>query len=155
MIFERGRHTSYNFLLNNTIIDVVDSFKYLGIHFFKNGNWNRTQKRLANHASFALHNLLSLFNQLELPMSQKCKLFDTLVSSILCYSAEVWGIYEAKDIELLHTKFCRRILGVKQSTNLIALYGELGRFPLTIVRKLRMLCHTLYGSCRLLLPWEQ
>ena len=139
MIFERGRHTKYNFTLNNTTIEVVDSFKYLGIIFFKNGNWNRTQKRLANHASFALHNLLSLFNQIELPISQKCKLFDTLVTSILCYSAEVWGMHEAKDIELLHTKFCRRILGVKQSTNLVALYGELGRFPFTIIRKLRML----------------
>ena len=139
MIFERGRHTRHDFILNNTIIEVVESFKYLGIHFFKNGNWNRTQKRLANHASFALHNLFSLFNQVELPISQKCKLFDTLISSILNYSSEVWGMNEAKDIEPLHTKFCRRILGVKKSTNLVALYGELGRFPLIIARKLRML----------------
>ena len=139
MIFERGRHTHHDFILNNSIIEVVESFKYLGIHFFKNGNWNRTQKRLANHASFALHNLFSLFNQVELPISQKCKLFDALITSILNYSSEVWGMHEAKDIELLHTKFCRRILGVKKSTNLVALYGELGRFPLIIVRKLRML----------------
>ena len=48
-------------------------------------------------------------------------------------------MHEAKYIEILHTKCCRRILGVKQSTNLVALYGELGRFPFTIIRKLRML----------------
>ena len=64
MIFERGRHTSFNFYLKGTILDRVTSFKYLGIHFFKNGNWYRMQKRLADHASFALHNFFSLFNQI-------------------------------------------------------------------------------------------
>ena len=27
MIFERGRHTHHDFILNNTIIEVVESFK--------------------------------------------------------------------------------------------------------------------------------
>lgn len=47
-------------------------------------------------------------------------------------------MHDATDIELIHTKFLRRILGVKKSTNLIALYGELGRFPLAIIRKIKM-----------------
>ena len=46
-------------------------------------------------------------------MSEKCKMFDILVGSILGYGAEVWGIHEAKDIEILHTKFCRWVLYVK------------------------------------------
>jgi hypothetical protein len=57
MVFEKGRHTTHNFIYNNTILDVVDSFKYLGIHFFKNGGWFRSQKRIAQHSLFALHNL--------------------------------------------------------------------------------------------------
>ena len=61
MIFEKGRHTSCDLFLNNVKLEVVQSFKYLGVHFFKNGNWFRTQKRLANHASRALHNLFALF----------------------------------------------------------------------------------------------
>ena len=92
MIFERGRHTSCDLFLNNTKLEVVDSFKYLGVHFFKNGNWFRTQKRLAQHASYALHNLFSLFRQIDIPITEQCKLFDTLVGSILNYSSEVWGI---------------------------------------------------------------
>ena len=56
MIFEKGRHTHFDFYLNNVRLEVVTSFKYLGIHFFKNGNWYRTQKRLSQHAAFALHN---------------------------------------------------------------------------------------------------
>ena len=88
--------------------------------FFKNGNWFRTQKCIARHASFPLHNLFRILNTIELPVSQKCKLFDTLVGSILNFGSEVWGMNEASDIELIDTKFLRRILGVKRSTNLTA-----------------------------------
>ena len=139
MIFEKGRHTSCNLFLNNIELEVVQSFKYLGVHFFKNGNWFRTQKRLSQHASYALHNLFALFRQLDLPMSEKCKMFDILVGSILNYSSEVWGMHDAKDIEIIHTKFCRWVLNVKKSTNLSALYGELGRVPFIIQRKFNMI----------------
>ena len=139
MIFEKGSFTQYDFYLNNVKLELVTSFKYLGIHFFKNGNWHRTQKRLAQHASFALHNLFSIFREIELPTSEKCKLFDALVGPILNYGAEVWGMYEAKDVEMLHTKFCRWILNVKKSTNLSGLYGELGRSPLVTSRKISMI----------------
>ena len=139
MIFEKGRHTSCNLFLNNVELEVVQSFKYLGVHFFKNGNWFRTQKRQSQHASYALHNLFALFRQLDLPMSEKCKMFDILVGSILNYSSEVWGMHDAKDIEIIHTKFCRWVLNVKKSTNLSALYGELGRVPFIIQRKFNMI----------------
>ena len=138
MIFEKGRHTSYAFYLNNTKLEVVKSFKYLGVYFFKNGNWHRTQKCIADHASFALHNLFSLFTHVEISISQKCKLFDALVGSILNYSSEIWGGHEAKDVELVHNKFCRKNLFVRQSTNLNCLYGELGRVPLNVIRKINM-----------------
>ena len=139
MIFEKGRHTHFDFYLNNVRLEVVTSFKYLGIHFFINGNWNRTQKRLSQHAAFALHNLFSLFRQIELTPSQKCNLFDIMVGSVLNFSAEIWGNNEAKDIEILHTKFCRWILQVRKSKNLPGLYGELGRFPLIVYRKISMI----------------
>ena len=34
MIFEKGRHTSYDFYLNNTKLEIVTTFKYLGVYFF-------------------------------------------------------------------------------------------------------------------------
>ena len=34
MILERGRHTSCGMFLNNVKLEVVDSFKYLGVPFF-------------------------------------------------------------------------------------------------------------------------
>ena len=61
----------------------------------------------------------------------------------LNYAAEVWGYHKGPDIEIIHTKFCRKILCVKPSTNLSALYGELGRTPMIIQRKLVMIKYWL------------
>ena len=134
MIFERGRSTNHDFILCDKTLEIVQSFKYLGIHFFKNGSWYRTQKRLAQHSAFALHNLFIVFNQLEISNSDKSRLFDSLVGSVLNYNAAVWGNHESKDIELIHCKFLRKVLHVKKSTNLEGLYGELGRYPMKITR---------------------
>ena len=59
------------------------------------------------------------------------------------YCAEVWGYHEGRDIELLHTTFCRKVLGVKLSTNRECLYGELDRYPMIIQRKLIMIKYWL------------
>ena len=46
MIFEKSRyHTTYDFYINNTKLEIVSSFKYLGMPFFKNGDWSRAQKK--------------------------------------------------------------------------------------------------------------
>ena len=107
---------------------------------YKNGSWNRTQKCLAEYGSFALHNLNRLFQDMTLNNKDKFKLFDSQVGSVLVYSSEVWDFHCGRgggggggaDIERVHTQFCRSLLGVKKSTNLAALYCELGRKPLII-----------------------
>ena len=144
MIFEScSRPTTHNFYLYNEKLEVVSSFKYLGMHLFRNGNWNRTQKHIAEHASKSLCRLFSVFRQYNFKTSEKSKLFDTLVASILNYCSEIWGWHDGKDVELIHTKFCRRILGVNKSTNLDGLYGELARVPLKITRKINMIKYWL------------
>ena len=139
MIFEKGRHTYYDFYICSKLIDVVESFKYLGMTLFKNGNWYRIQKCISKHASFALHNLFAVLRNIELPLSQQCALFDSLVASILNFGSEGWGFHEATDIELIHTKFLGRVLCVRKSTYITALYGELGRLPLSVIRKLNII----------------
>ena len=62
MIFEKGFPSEAMHIYYNDIeLEVVDSFKYLGIMFYKNGSWNRTQKCLTEYGSFALYNLYKLF----------------------------------------------------------------------------------------------
>ena len=62
MIVDTGRPTHYNFYIYYKRIEIVESFKYLGIQLYRNGNWNRMQKYKAQHASFWLHNLFVIMN---------------------------------------------------------------------------------------------
>ena len=65
LIFEKSiRHTHYDFYLYNEKLETVSSFKYLGVYFFKNGNWHRTQKCITEHASKAMHRLFSIFHNM-------------------------------------------------------------------------------------------
>ena len=69
-------------------------------------------------------------------MKIKARLFVSLVGSILKYTAEALGNNESNDIELIHCKFLRKVLLVKNSTNLEGLCGEVGRYSLIITRQL-------------------
>lgn len=50
MIFEEGPHTQFNFMLNNTQLEIVTEFKHLGVHFCKDDKWYRTQRKLAQRS---------------------------------------------------------------------------------------------------------
>ena len=99
MIFEKGRPTSTEFYNNNTYLENVENFKYLGVKFYNNGCWNRTQKCLSEYGSFALHNLYRLFQDVKMCTKEKFKLFDTFVGPVLSYACEVWGFHGAPPIE--------------------------------------------------------
>ena len=140
VIFEKCRQqTSYKFYLHGSELEQVSCFKYLGIRFDRNANWFNAQKQIAERGGFSLYKLFSLFSKVELPVSNKCKLFDTLVASVLNYGSEIWRYHAGKEVENVHIKFMRQILGVRKSTNLSGLYGELGRIPLFIFRKIHMI----------------
>lgn len=66
------------------------------------------------------------------------KIFDTLVSPILLYACEVIGFEKNDNIEKVHLQF---LLKVRTTTPNYLVYGELGRFPLIINIKCRMLTY--------------
>ena len=145
MIFEKGnRHSNDVFTIYNQPIETVNSFKYLGVTLYKNGSWNRTVKHISDQAQKSLSHLFSILNKFEFSINEKCNLFDTLVKPMLNYCSEIWGYNEGKCLELIHTKFCRKILNVRKSTNISALYGELGRIPLQVERKINMIKYWIH-----------
>lgn len=140
MVFKSGnRPINVDLFYGNDILKNVSSFTYLGVTLTTNGKFYQTQKALATQANKALFSLNSLFEKVSLNVTEKLKLFDTMVSPILTYGSEVWGFHAAPDIERIHLKFMKRILGVRPQTTNAAVYGELGRVPLNIVRKERVL----------------
>ena len=62
-----------------------------------------------------------------------------MILPILNYASEIWGFHPAPDIERVHLKFLKQILKVKSQTPSAAVYGELGRVPLHVMRKERAL----------------
>ena len=55
------------------------------------------------------------------------------------YSAEVWGFCKADKIETVHLQFCKRLLGVKQSSQNDIIYGELGRTSFQLKKRYLMI----------------
>ena len=70
-----------------------------------------------------------------LPVDCKLKLFDNTVVPILLYACEVWGYGDLNLIGKVHTAFMKHILNVKKDYSHVMLYGDLGRFPLSICIK--------------------
>ena len=77
-----------------------------------------------------------MYNCKQIPLTPKtqCQLLDSFVGCILGYGSEIWGYTKSKEIERIHLKFLKRFLNVKQSRSTPGVYGELGRFPLFIIR---------------------
>ena len=123
---------------NGCQLDIVDEFNYLGILFFYNGKFSRTQKRAAEQGRKALFSVLKTCNKNYFNIETMLSVFDTYVNSILSYGSEVWGFHRGQDIEKIHIQFCKRLLGVRKGTCNDFIYSELGRFPLQIIRKLRI-----------------
>lgn len=62
-----------------------------------------------------------------------------MAEPISLYGSEIWGYENIKIIEQVHLGFCKRILKVRSSTPNFMVYGELGRYPLEIRVKIRMI----------------
>ena len=86
-----------------------------------------------------MYSVLNTCTKEYLNIETMLQVFDTYVSSILNYGCEIWGFNMAKDVEKVHMDFCKRILKVKKCTPNYMLYSELGRYPMALTRKLRMI----------------
>ena len=74
----------------------------------------------------------------ELPPHVYLRLFHVSIVPILCYGSEVWGYMEGRSHQIVLNKFCKRILGVKCSTPNCAVAGELGQYPLSLIRQVNI-----------------
>ena len=83
--------------------------------------------------------LISKARQLCLPVDIQLHLFDSLIMPILLYGCEIWGCENNSIIERLHLKFCKMLLGINKSSPTCIVLGELGRFPLDVYIRSRII----------------
>ena len=145
LVFKKGRvNSNESWYYGETQLTVATKISYLGLVFTTNGQNYQTQLALseqANKAVFQLHKNISSFSSM--PVSNILDLFDKLIVPILNYGSEVWGSHQAQDIERVHLSFCKRVLGVKKSTQNDFIYGLLGRMPMYLSRQLRIVKYWL------------
>ena len=130
MVFRKGGILNRNlkFYYNAEVLEIVNKFSYLGIVFTAGGSFSDTQATLAGQAQKAIYKLKSyLFKFENLTIQHKFDLFDKLITPILNYGSEVWGFFQAKNIERVHLQFAKSLLCVKNSCQNDFVYGELGR----------------------------
>ena len=64
-----------------------------------------------------------------------------MVTPILLYGCEIWGYEKFEILEQLHLKFLKLASGLKNSTPNFMVYGELVRFPFSILIHKRMISY--------------
>ena len=115
------------------------SFKYVGCDITSTGSFKNCISNLVSSARRALFSLKQNINRnIETLPKTQIELFNVMVSPILNYGSEVWGLRTADPIEKFHLSFLKCILEVKSSTPTCFVYGELGVLPLIIERKMRV-----------------
>ena len=127
------------FRLNDKELEIVKSYKYLGVLFSQSGSFLNAKLHIVKQAKKAMFLLYTRINNLDIPIDLQLKLFDNTVLPILTYGSEVWGYENLDIIERVHNEFLRKITRSKKGTPLYMLMAELGRYPLRITINARMI----------------
>ena len=97
------------FRFSTDTLEEVDSFKYLGVTFCRNGSFLQAQENLASQARPAQASLdCYIMQHKHLPVNVIFELFDTLINPILLYNSEIYGSSMSKDIEQVHVSFIKK-----------------------------------------------
>ena len=129
------------FRLNDGIVEVVDSYVYLGTTISYNGKFSEAIEKQCNQAHRALFGLKSRKEKYNLPIDIVLDLFDKMILPILLYGCEIWGFENLESIEIFYRKFLKYILKVNRQTTNCMVYGETGRTPLKVIIETRMVCY--------------
>ena len=124
---------------NGENIEVVDQYLYLGVMLHYNGKFYKTQLNIAAKGRKCLSMLYGKMKNMCLNVETKLYLFDCYISPVLFYGSEIWGFHNATEVEKLHLEFCKNVLKVKKSIVSMMVYSDLGRFPLLLGRKVKII----------------
>jgi hypothetical protein len=91
---QRSLYITSKWCLGGELLQCVDEYVYLGITFHYSGRFKVAQKMLYSKALGAYHSIFKNFSNLDsVPVKVLLKLFSALVSPILLYCSEVWGVH--------------------------------------------------------------
>ena len=112
-------YTKPDIFVNNTRLDVVDTFVYLGSTLSRDGSLDSEINVRIQKASVAFGNLEKrVWSDRGISTKTKINVYQTCVVTTLLYSSETWTTYRRhlKWLERCHQKCLRRILNIKWQT---------------------------------------
>ena len=143
--------SGYTFQYRGNLLQVVKSYCYLGVDFFCSGTFRTGRINIMEKARKAMSPLLSIIPDFQISCGKSLDLFHSFIRPIALYNSEnmtyltlhqiqaieenkttLWEYMKKSEVNILHQKFLKYILGVKRNCGNMATLGELGEFPLQI-----------------------
>jgi hypothetical protein len=110
-------------------LQIIGTFKYLGITSENTGGWRNQKasiKEKGNQALTAIDKCLAATPNMEVRTLEN--IYETLCVSRIMYGVELWGLDEAwKEVDRIHGRFCKKILGLPRCVANGMTEMELGR----------------------------
>ena len=120
------------FSINGQPINIVNTFKYLGLELCKNRRYTSAIKHNLSRARRAAFAIFKKSKDLNLSVSCQIHILNTIVKPILLYGCEIFCYDNVKMLETFYVQCIKRILCVKMSTPSYMVYAETGCNPLYI-----------------------
>ena len=130
---------SFSFPLAENTPEIVDKYKYLGLWCSNNKNiFVKNHSYLAEQARNAIFTIRNYSHNIgHLTPKVSLKVFQAQIEPILMYGSEVLFIgKEILDFDTIHLSFLKNMLGVKQQTTSVTIYGDTGRYPLFLKQQI-------------------
>ena len=139
LIFNSRKSYRPLFHYGGSIIEIVDSFSYLGITFYRTGNFTLQKKIIYSKCQKAIYSLLQLARNKSLPVDVVLSLYQSMIIPIMLYGCEIWGYENVTLLEKLQLKFLKHLFKLNKRTPSNMIYGETGVYPIEILIKVKMI----------------
>ena len=148
MVFQRGgAKCTTRFFFGHNVVEYTTQYKYLGTIITDSGNFklnNVNVKKKGLRASYLIMRNIGRFCK----PSTAIRLFEKIVEPVLLYNCEVSGAYmpkkwdlrkfqshiweTGKEMNQVVLSYLRQILGVNKKSTNMAIFSEVGKYPICI-----------------------
>ena len=138
----RSKTCKFEFKLGSQALEKVENYTYLGVNL----QWNKKFKFQTDavyskgiRIFYSLKNIIDKAPNISPAIS--FMLYDSLLVNCILYGCEVWGFSDTgvAKLEVLNRKFIKYVLGCPIRTPSYFVYGESGRYPLSVIVKCRII----------------
>ena len=146
VVFRKGGILSINekWIYDGNKLQVVDSYKYLGLVFNSTFNFKKSVVDLSLRSKKAFMEFATNLQKLgSVKLEVFFKIFDSQIQPIYLYGSEIWGFRRYDSIEKIHLMACKLFLNVGPQTPNAVVYGECGRHPVYINSYIRTIRYWL------------